>query len=225
MLVPIHVTAGLLALAAGGVALFAAKGSPLHRKSGIVFVVAMLTMASTGAFMAGLALDAGTALGGVFVSYVVCTGLLTVRRTVAASRGLLTVLMLAALAIAATELTLGTIASNSPDGRFGAYPAGFYYTFSAFALLLAVGDARTLWRGHLDGVQRLARHLWRMCFALWFATASFFLGQAKVFPEPLRHMIGVRAIPVVLVLIAMLYWLLRVRTRRQRALASPAPAR
>jgi uncharacterized membrane protein len=59
---------------------------------------------------------------------------------------------------------------------------------------------------------------------MWFATTSFFLGQAKVFPEPLRHMMGVRAIPVVLVLVVMFYWLGRVRMKHRRPLPMPEPA-
>ncbi|HET7924433.1 MAG TPA: hypothetical protein VFL30_06005 [Rhodanobacteraceae bacterium] len=224
MLLPIHVTAGLLSIAAGAVALYALKGSALHRKSGLVFVVAMLTMASTGAVIAAAKPDPGTALGGALVFYIVCTALLTVKRTVAQSRGGLASLMLMALAISATELTLGAAAARAPDHMFGKYPAGFYYVFSVIALLCASGDARTLWLGRLDGVQRLVRHIWRMCFAMGFATMSFFLGQAKVFPEPLRHMIGLRAIPVVAVLVVMFYWLARVRIKR-RAPAMPEPAR
>jgi uncharacterized membrane protein len=225
LLLPIHVTAGLLSITAGAVALWAFKGSPLHRKSGLVFVVAMLTMASTGAVIAIAKPDPGTALGGALVFYVVCTALLTVKRTVAQSRAWLTGLMLIALAISVAELSLGTAAARTPDHMFGKYPAVFYYVFSVVALLCAGGDARTLWLGHLDGVQRLVRHIWRMCFAMWFATTSFFLGQAKVFPEPLRHMIGIRAIPVVLVLVVMFYWLGRVRMKHRRALPMPEPAR
>ena len=225
MLLPIHVTAGLLSIAAGAVALYAIKGSPLHRKSGLVFVVAMLAMASTGAVIAIAKPDPGTALGGALVFYVVCTGLLTIRRTVAQSRAALAGLLLMALAISAAELALGNAASRAPDHTFGKYPAGFYYAFSVVALLCATGDARTLWLGRLDGVQRLVRHIWRMCFAMGFATMSFFLGQAKVFPEPLRHMIGIRAIPVFAVLVVMIYWLARVRMKRRHALAMPEPAR
>ena len=224
-LLPIHVVAGLVSIAAGAVALWTIKGSPLHRKSGLIFVVAMLTMASTGAVIAIAKPDPGTALGGALVFYVVCTALLTVKRTVAQSRGALAGLMLMALAISAAELALGAAAAKAPDHMFGKYPAGFYFVFSLIALLCASGDARTLWLGQLDGVQRLVRHIWRMCFAMWFATTSFFLGQAKVFPEPLRHMIGLRAIPVVLVLVVMFYWLGRVRMKRHRAPSMPEPAR
>lgn len=225
LLLPIHVTAGLVSIAAGAVALYAFKGSPLHRKGGRLFVAAMLTMASTGAAIAIGKPDAGTALGGALVFYVVCTALLTVKRTVDASRGRLTALMLMALAIAAAELALGAAAMQMPGHRLGHYTAGFYFGFAVIALLCASGDARTLWLGRLDGVQRLARHVWRMGFAMWFATTSFFLGQAKVFPEPLRHMMGVRAIPVVGVLVVTLYWLARVRIRRAHAPALPELAR
>jgi uncharacterized membrane protein len=221
LLVPIHVTAGLLAIAAGAVALWAVKGSPLHKRSGIVFVVAMLTMASTGAVMAALKPDRGTALGGVLAFYVVSTGALTVRRTVEQSRGLLTSLMLLAIAAGASNFALGFAARANPDGRIDGYPAFFYFVFGALALLFALGDARTLQRRALDGTQRLVRHISRMGFAMWFATTSFFLGQAKVFPEPLRHAFGLRAIPVVVVLAVIVYWLVRVR--RGRNPAKPPP--
>ena len=39
VIVPIHVVAGALALVFGYVALYAAKGAPLHRKSGILFEI------------------------------------------------------------------------------------------------------------------------------------------------------------------------------------------
>ncbi|HEU0014094.1 MAG TPA: hypothetical protein VFQ45_10445, partial [Longimicrobium sp.] len=60
---------------------------------------------------------------------------------------------------------------------------------------------------------RLARHLWRMCWAMWIATGSFFLGQADELPERLRvwpALIFLAVVP----LLAMLYWLVRIRIRR-----------
>jgi len=74
-------------------------------------------------------------------------------------------------------------------------------------------DVRMMARG-IQGAHRIARHLWRMCFALFIAATSFFLGQtqgspAQVFPEPLRQG-AVLAIPVLLVLLLMFYWLARV---------------
>lgn len=43
----LHIIAGLLALASGAAALYAAKGSTRHRKSGMIFVIAMLVMTSS----------------------------------------------------------------------------------------------------------------------------------------------------------------------------------
>ena len=50
-------------------------------------------------------------------------------------------------------------------------------------LLAAVGDARMLVGQGVLGTKRVVRHLWRMCFGLFIATGSFFLGPAN---RPLR---------------------------------------
>jgi hypothetical protein len=52
-----------------------------------------------------------------------------------------------------------------------------------------------------------------MCFALFIAALSFFIGQAHVFPKPIR-IPGLLVLPVLAVLVTMLYWLWRVRIRR-----------
>jgi hypothetical protein len=50
-------------------------------------------------------------------------------------------------------------------------------------LLAAAGDVRMLVRGAVFGPKRIARHLWRMCFGLFIAAGSFFLGPSN---RPLR---------------------------------------
>jgi hypothetical protein len=77
-------------------------------------------------------------------------------------------------------------------------------------LLAAAGDVRMLARGGISGVQRLLRHLWRMCFALFFATGSFFLGQQQVFPAFLRAS-NILLVPAFLPLLLLVFWLVRVR--------------
>jgi hypothetical protein len=64
--------------------------------------------------------------------------------------------------------------------------------------------------GGLQGAQRITRHLWRMCFSLFIASGSFFLGQAKVIPKPIR-ILPLLAIPALLPLVLLFYWLVRVR--------------
>jgi hypothetical protein len=52
-----------------------------------------------------------------------------------------------------------------------------------------------------------------MCTALLIAAFSFFLGQAKVIPKPIR-IVPLLLIPPLVVLGALFYWLWRVRVRR-----------
>jgi uncharacterized membrane protein len=80
-IVPAHVVAGGLALVFGYIALYAAKGASLHRKSGILFVYAMLTMSLTGALMDALITTrmSVSVVAGLVTFYFVTTALLTVR--------------------------------------------------------------------------------------------------------------------------------------------------
>jgi hypothetical protein len=64
--------------------------------------------------------------------------------------------------------------------------------------------------GGIAGRQRITRHLWRMCFGLFIATGSFFLGQQQVFPAFLRGSIFL-TILALLPFPLMIYWLFRVR--------------
>ncbi len=215
----IHIIAGLLALASGAVALYAAKGSTLHRKSGLIFVIAMLVMTSTAVVIAAfLSPNPVNVVAGTLTFYLVSTGLLTVRRSVEQMRGPATGFMLVALMGSAYAFALGFEALNSANGRVGGVPPQPLFMFGVVGLAGALLDARMLWAGSIQGAHRLARHLWRMSFAMWIATASFFLGQAKFFPEPIRKS-GLLAIPVLLVLVLMFYWLARVLLKRRKTAA------
>src|SRR5215203_4570436 len=81
-------------------------------------------------------------------------------------------------------------------------------------LLAAAGDVRIM----RCGGPRLARHLWRMCFALFIAAGSFFSIRervATILPEPFTSG-PVRALPILLLFGAMFYWLWRVRSMADR---------
>jgi len=217
----IHIVAGLLALISGFIALFAAKGSPLHRKAGTVFVGAMLVMASTGALMAVfIKPNPVNVMAGSMTFYLVSTAMLTVKRTAGQIRGLTIALMLAALSLSAWAFSLAFLALASPTGTIGHVPPQPLFMFAIAGLAGGLLDARMLWAGRIEGAHRLARHLWRMGFALWIATTSFFIGQPKVFPDFLRQNIGLRAIPVLIVSLVVLFWLGRVLIKkRPRAIA------
>ena len=68
-------------------------------------------------------------------------------------------------------------------------------------------------RGGISGRPRIVRHLWRMCFGLFFATMSFFVGQQQVFPAFLRGSLLLTALAF-LPLPVMVYWLFRVRWKK-----------
>jgi uncharacterized membrane protein len=210
----VHILAGAVGIMSGFVALYAAKGATVHRKSGMVFVYAMLTMAVLGA---GIAAIRGVAPktnvpAAVLTAYLVITALITVRPPAGWSRRLDIALMLVALSVGLTDFGFGLAAVTSANAKLHWMLIPFSI-FGTVGLLASVGDLRMIRSGGLRGTSRIARHLWRMCFALFIGTASFFLGQAKVFPKPLR-IPGLLALPVLAVLVTMLYWLWRVRVKR-----------
>jgi hypothetical protein len=212
-----HITAGSLALAAGFMALYASKGARLHRQSGRVFTYAMFAMTACGVLLA-MARDAAPAINvpaGVLTAYMVGTGLATVRPPAEGWRWLHPAAMLLALALGLACLAMG-FQALAHGGSYDGMPAFPYFLLGIFGLLGAAGDWRVLRSGPPQGALRIARHLWRMSFALWVATSSFFLGQAKVIPQPLR-IPGLLALPVLAVLLTLLYWLWRVRVRKNLA--------
>ena len=211
----VHVLAGVLGLVCGYVALYAVKGAPLHRKSGMLFVYAMSTMCVGGFALAVAGRNNWTAVNAsaaVMTFYLVLTSLTTVRPPASGARSLHHVAMVVAFMVAAIDLTFGFEAIAN-GGRRNGVPAFPFFLFGIVGLLASAGDLRMMRSGALRGAPRLTRHLWRMSFALFIAAISFFFGQAKVIPEPLRIM-PLLAIPVLAVLVTMIYWLWRLRPRR-----------
>ena len=214
MMLAVHILAGSLGLLVGYVALYSPKGATLHRRSGMLFVYAMLTMASCGMVLA-IARDKAPAVNvpaALLTSYLVITSLTTVRPPPAGSRALAVGALLVALSVGLTMLTFGFEAVGNGGTRKG-MPAFPFFLFGVVGLLGTAGDLRLIRSGAPTGARRLARHLWRMSFALFIAALSFSVQAAKLIPKPVR-VPGLLALPVVAVLLTMLYWLWRVRRRR-----------
>ena len=223
-LVPIHILAGLIGIVSGYVAMYALKGASLHRKSGMVFVYSMLVMASTAAVMSVMNGEKLNMSMGVLTLYMVTTGLLTVRRRVAERQWMDAAAVPVGLMVGAYLYSLGFEAARTPSGTIDGIPAPGAFLFGSIALLSAVGDVRMIRAGGLRGRPRLVRHLWRMCFAAFVATGSFFFGQPQVFPEQLRGSAPLIFLGV-LPLLVMFYWLARVRVKRTVAALEVAPAK
>ncbi len=209
-LLVLHIAAGTLGMLSGFVAVFLSKGSRRHGMAGNVFFIAMLCLSASGVYLAIMKSQPGNVMGGTLTFYLVTTAWITARRRDGEPGIFDWGALLAVLAVAAVTVTWGLEATISPTGQEHGYPAGPYFFLGSVALLGATGDIRMLIRNGISGTQRIARHLWRMCFALFIAAASIFMARQQVFPALLRKT-GVLFFLSFLPLILMVFWLVRVR--------------
>jgi hypothetical protein len=100
---------------------------------------------------------------------------------------------------------------------------GPVFVLAALCLVAGLLDLSTVVRVKLSPVARIARHLWRMCFAFFIAIFSFLVQPAVQELMPA----AIRGSPVLLVLgfaplAVMAFWLVRVRFgQRFRAAVGP----
>ncbi|MEL6870524.1 MAG: hypothetical protein AAFO81_12050 [Pseudomonadota bacterium] len=207
----IHIIAGTLAFIAGVAALVALKGQRRHRQAGRIFCASLLATALAGSAMALLRMQAITALAGLLTTYLIVTGWQTV--TVSDPRKRITPPLATAGAIltAVALLVIAAVAMKTTDGHFQGFAAGDYLFLATIAALAAGGDVCWLASQGYTDHQRIARHLWRLCTGMFFATGSLFNGPgAHVFPEIVRDS-GILVLPELLVLMTMIFWLWRLR--------------
>jgi len=206
----VHIIGGSAALLAGGSALVFRKGGPLHGKAGTIFFAAMMVMTSSGAVVAALKPQRGTVIIAIFTFYLVLTSWHAARRRDGDTGRFERVGCAAAALCAVAFLGAGLYALTTPNGRLDSIPAAIHFPFAAVAALAAALDLNFIRRLEKTGVQRVARHVWRMCTALLITAFSFFLGQQKVMPVS-WHGSPLLLIPPFAVLGSMIFWLLRVR--------------
>ncbi len=205
----VHIGMGTLGVLTGAAALVFRKGSGPHRVVGTVFVLSMLFMAATASILETMKPEPGSVVGGLMTIYFIATAWLAGRRKDGETGAFEIVAFVAALAlailIAMGAYALATGATKAPNPVF---PYALYGVSSAM-VLAAIGDLSVIWRAGLSGAQRIARHLWRMCFGLFIAVGSFAAqGAAKVLPQGVG--LPVLLASMILVLGVMFYWLVRV---------------
>lgn len=220
----LHIVSGTLGMLSGFVAVFLRKGSRRHGIAGNVFVVSMMSLSLSGTYLALMKWQPGNIIGGTLTFYLVTTAWLTARRRSPGTGLLDWGALLIILSLAAVELTWGTQAALSPTGLKYDYPPGPYFFMGSVAALAAIGDVRMIVRRGISGTQRIARHLWRMCFALFVASASIFLARQHLFPAFMRKT-GMLMVLSFLPLVLLIYWMIRVRVAKaQRRIESMAGA-
>src|SRR5207253_8687057 len=149
-------------------------------------------------------------LAGGFTFYLVVTSWLTVKRKPGTTGRPEVAAVLFAASLAAIAILLGIRAAHSATGLGGGFGPTGYYGIGGLIAFAAALDAKVLLNGGISGSPRLARHLWRMCLALFVATGSFFLGQQRQMPVFMRGS-PLLEIPPLIPLAMMLFWLLRLR--------------
>ena len=206
ILMGMHIAAGGSAILAGTGAVVARKGGRLHARTGTWFFGSMLLLGITAAMLEPLRDPPGSPISGVLVCYFVLTSWVTARRRDGRTGWFELIAAAAALGTAALML-IGTVAGSGVRTPVGNGPV---FALAGLLLLAGMLDLNAVRRRVLTPVQRIARHLWRMCFAFFIATGSFFLGQQDVMPAALHRS------PILFVLAfapfaVMAFWLIRLR--------------
>ncbi len=219
----VHICGGTVGLLSGTAAIIFRKGSRRHVLAGRVFVASMLTMAVFAVYLAIVNHDPNNISGGILTFYLVGTAWLTARRRDGETSRFDWVVLLIPLALGTLTWMHGIKIVRSGASSENGVPVGMSFFMGTVMLLAATGDIRMMLRGGLFGTQRIARHLWRMCFGLFIASGSFFLGPSN---RPLRLLstvgIGQHLSPAlfsttlyliltILPLILLVFWLIRVR--------------
>lgn len=211
--VAVHFAGGLVSIVAGTIALSVTKGGRFHKQSGLVFTWAMVVLGLTAAAIGTYEEIPSQVFAGLLAAYLVFTATTTVKPLPGIGQRFNVALMVLAFAYALASLYGGVTEWLDPAVEVVGRPrVGPPLIFGTVILLAAIGDLRAIRAGGLQGSRRLARHLWRMCFGLFIATGSFFLGQMKFIPE------SVRIVPLLLALafvpiLFLFYWMWRVRVR------------
>ncbi|MFL0801130.1 MAG: hypothetical protein K6L80_11805 [Agarilytica sp.] len=205
----IHIVFGCIGLSSAILAFAAPKGFFLHRISGKTFAISMFIMGVSGAIVAYLVERPESIISGFIVCYLVITSWGTLLRSPGQTGIFETLALISVLFIASTAGYFGIIILNGAIFPNSEFSAGFYFFQMGLALFFAALDIRVILRGGVSGSQRIARHIWRMCFALFIASTALFLGNPQVFPESVRDSF-VLAIPTLTIIALSAYWVIRV---------------
>jgi uncharacterized membrane protein len=225
----VHICAGTIGLLSGTAALSFRKGSPRHVLAGRVFVAAMLTMALSAVYVAAVKQQPNNIGGGLFTFYLILTAWLTARRMDNETERFDWALLLIPLVLGALAWISGVRALLNHEDLPGGVPVGMHLFMASIMLLAAAGDLRMILRRGVFGAARVVRHIWRMCFGLFIAAGSFFLGPSNRPQRLLRNVgmsqrlpafffsTGFYSVLTLLPLVLLVFWLVRVRLKSRFA--------
>ncbi|MEO7383913.1 MAG: hypothetical protein ABIU18_03180 [Novosphingobium sp.] len=199
-----HLLTGLLAVSAGAAALVLPKGAPLHRYCGRVFAICMLLLCVSGLYLSLTRSILFTVFLSLLALHAVLTGWASAARRSAFSIQIESVGLILITFNAAAAGIGGWAATVADSGLINGLPATAFFTLAVISALLMIADLRAKYVQSTRR-QRIARHLWRMGFALLIATTIFFFGNNHVLPEVLRST-ALLSVPVLGVLMVTAGW-------------------
>lgn len=201
----IHTPAGAIVLVTAVFALFAKKGSALHKKAGFYFTLSMMVMLVSGIAAAYLKNSIGDMMLGAIVMYTVFTAWLTAhnKRNETGLLEVIALIWIASFAITAFAISMGWLEQEAP------FP---YMIWGGLAIIFLLGDIRNLYQSGLCGTQRIIRHVSRIGFSLVWAALAFTDKIVKMVGADLKSMqeeqlLLIVAIPTMLILITIVYWI------------------
>jgi uncharacterized membrane protein len=219
-LLALHIGGGTIGLLAGAAAVTVRKGGRAHRILGNVFFVSMAAMATVGATVSPLLHDRVSTVAGIFTLYLLATAWRAAHRRDPAVDRFDIAALLVALGVVAAGMTFILLQNASPTGMVDGQPPQAPWMFTIVSSIAALSDLKVILRRGITGAPRIARHLWRVCFALFIASGSLFFGQPQVFPKALQTS-GLLAVPALAPIVLLVVWMLLVRLGRRFKTAFP----
>ena len=222
----LHIGGGTVGMVSGVVVLSARKGGRLHRTAGKVFFAAMLVTYAIGAGVAPFLTEGQRPnfIAGVMALSLLISGWMAARRPEVTAGPPRIGGLAVALIITAAGVYFMHLGALSPTGTIDGSPPQAFILFTFAGTLAAAGELNVILRRRIAGAARVARHLWRLCFSLFIAAGSFFLGQMQFQPAWMRESV----IPYAAAfapLLAMAFWLVQIRfdRRYRRTVVTQAP--
>jgi len=223
-LILLHLIVGLAAILSGIITTFMPKYGRAHKYLGWVFITSMLVLGTSSSYIAYTRYIPLSFLNGLLLCYFVLTALQGIKQKPNTTSTLDKVYAVFGVVILCGFSYFSLIVLNAESGKLGGFSAAAYIAFGLVTMIAVLEDMFYLSRHGAKGKYRLLRHLWRMYMPLFMATAAFFLGQAKLFPQQIQAS-GILFVPVLLVMITWGYWLHRIPFRGKMPKPSTASSK
>jgi len=186
-----HIFAGVLVLLFGFSALYFQKGARLHRRVGNLFFLCLLLMCVSAMFLTD---DPTIAILSIYYGATAWAVVLRAEQ----KTGFFEIGAFILITVLSIRLFMDAMVATRDFEIF------VNYLFGSVAALAAFLDLNMIVRGGLSGTHRIARHLWRMCYALLGAVASVTANTSDKWPDYIDE-----NILIYFVIAVMFFWLIR----------------